>query len=49
MATATKRVMMTNSDNTGNGYGKEAMVCVCVLVCVERAQNKEESKIVNVS
>jgi hypothetical protein len=24
MATATKRPMATNSDNTGNGYGKEA-------------------------
>ncbi len=23
MATATKRVMATNGDNTGNGYGKE--------------------------
>ncbi len=24
MATATKRVMATNNDNTGNGYSKEA-------------------------
>jgi hypothetical protein len=23
MSTATKRVMATNGDNTGNGYGKE--------------------------
>jgi hypothetical protein len=23
MATATKRAMVTNGDNTGNGYGKE--------------------------
>ncbi len=29
-ATATKRVMATNGDNTGNGYGKEGGGCLTV-------------------
>jgi hypothetical protein len=44
MATATKRVMVTNGNNTGNGYGKDddgnRPWFVCVFWCVWRDNKK---------
>ncbi len=40
MVTATKRVMATNGDNTGNGYGKEGggRLTVAMMGTVQRTQ-----------